>query len=264
MTPRSKRSRRRVLSIFTAAIIGVLIICGVSELVLRQIVPNRIADGVREALQLSEDHPVEVGVSGMLLPQLVAGRFNRVSIASDDVPLGDTEVRADVTGVARDLPLNIEQQELGHTRISATLSEEQLQAALTTLSRGMEFDLDISGSKLTVATSLNLFGQKIPVTVRFVPSLTGDGLHIEPISVDAAGLISLDVDELANFQLLAPIADGVDLCYDDLVPQGVHLSDLSLSTTRSMRVSATIDPRIMLDPALQEVGECSSRSAQIP
>lgn len=254
MTVTHKKKRWIITGVSIIAALGLLLV--IAEVVLRSVVPNVIAGLARDAVQLSEDHPVEVDVSGYLTPQVLFGTFGHITVKADDVPLGEG-LRATVAVSAEDLPRNPEARELGTTELTATFTEDQLSEVLRTLSKGVGKSLAIEGNQLTIANELSLFGQSIPVSVTVEPSVVDHQLHIEPVAVDAAGILSLGVDQLADFPLFADYANGLDICVASYMPAGVTLEELSLSTTKTLSVKLSADSRIVLDEELQAKGSCA-------
>ncbi|MDA3147780.1 DUF2993 domain-containing protein [Leucobacter sp. UCMA 4100] len=251
----TKRPKKRgwIAAVTTVSILALLL--GGTELVMRQVVPKTMADLAREAVGLSEDHPVDVEISGYLTPQVIFGTFSKVQMSAESVPFADG-IRASVTANARDLPRDPSKHELGETTLTATFTEQELTEVLQTLSKGVGQRLIIDGDQLSIDNELSLFGQKVPVSVTFEPSVVDHQLHIEPIAVDAAGILSLGVDQLADFPLFADFANGVDICVASYMPAGVQLDGLSLSTTKKLSVTLSADPRIGIDETLQELGSC--------
>lgn len=252
MPPRRRRRWPVIVAIVVLLTIAGLI---VAEVALRQIVPKTMADLAREAVGLSEDHPVNVELAGYLTPQVVMGRFQEVRLSADDVPLTEG-IRASVSGVAHDLPRDVTASKLGETELTAKFTEEQLMSVLHLLSRGIGDSLEIEQEKLTISHEIPIFGQSIPISVAFLPSVIDGKLHIAPISVDAAGVLSLTVEQLASFQLFAPYTDGIDVCVAEYMPAGATLDRLAISTTKTLALTVTLDPRIGIDESLQQTGTC--------
>lgn len=253
--PGKKRTTRIALWV-GGAVVLIAVALGVTEAVLRQAVPNSMAQIAREAVGLSADHPIDVEVRGYLTPQLIRGTFSEVRLSASDVPLTEG-VRASVTAVAHDLPKDATTAELGETSLTAKFTEAELTDVLHMFSRGLGQSLEIKGDRLTVTHELSLFGQAIPITIAFAPSVVDGQLHIDPISVDAAGVLSLTVDQLADFALFKPYVNGLDVCVAEYLPRGATLESLSLSTTKTLSLTVTIDPRVGIDASLQELGTCT-------
>lgn len=255
MEPAPRRRRRRWLVIIAIIVVLATAALVITEVALRQIVPKTMADLARDAVGLSEDHPVDIDVAGYLTPQVLFGRFQEVRVSADNVPLAEG-IRASVSGVAHDLPRDVTVHKLGATELTAKFTEEQLISVLHLLSRGIGDSLEIEQEKLTISHEIPIFGQSIPISVAFLPSVVDGKLHIDPISVDAAGVLSLTVEQLASFQLFAPYADGIDVCVAEYMPAGATLDRLAISTTKTLAFTVTLDPRIGIDEALQHTGTC--------
>ena len=252
--PVARRKRRWPWVVAGVAVV-VTVALIVTELIMRSVVPNTMADIARDSVGLSADHPVEVEISGYLTPQVVFGSFTEVRLSADDVPLAEG-IRASVSGVAHDLPMDVTGDELGETHLTARFTEEQLSEVLAVLSRGIGQNLEIEQEQLTISHEFPLFGQAIPIRVAFLPSVVDGQLHIAPLAVDAAGVLSLTVEQLADFTLFAPYVDGVDICIDEYIPRGVTLESLAISTTKTISFTVGLDPRIGIDHSLQANGVC--------
>ena len=251
--PVKRRRRWPLIVVAIVVLVGAALV--ITEVALKQIVPNTMADLARESVGLSDDHPVDVEVAGYLTPQVLFGTFQEVRLEADNVPLFEG-IRASVSGVAHDLPRDVTKRALGETELTAKFTEEQLIEVLHLLSRGVGQNLEIEQEKLTISHEIPIFGQAIPISVAFLPSVVDGQLHIAPISVDAAGVLSLTVDQLANFQLFAPYADGIDVCVAEYMPAGVTLERLAISTTKTLALTVSLDAEIGVDETLQQPGIC--------
>src|SRR5699024_1690688 len=117
-------------------------------------------------------------------------------------------------------------------------------------------NLEIEQEQLTISHEFPLFGQAIPIRVAFLPSVVDGQLHIAPLSVDAAGVLSLTVEQLADFTLFAPYVAGVDTCIDRYRPRGVPRESLAISTTETISFTVGLDPASGIDHSLQANGVC--------
>lgn len=250
---RKKRRRWPIAIIVIVALLAVAVVA--TELVLRQVVPAKVADNVREVAGLSADHPVDVELTGFITPQVIRGEFTNARVAVSNVPVQEG-IRVDLEASADSFPMNITEAPLRATTVTATLDETQLSNVLRILSRGIGQDLTIDGDDLTISNSLTFFGQSVPINVTFTPSIRDGGLHIEPVGVEAGGILSLTVDQLPDFQIFDDFASGMTICVDHLKPEGVTLTDLALSTTQTLKLTAEIHPNIGMDETLQQVGTC--------
>lgn len=254
--PEPSRTQRRRWPIVVALILVLLaVIAVVTELVMRQVVPAIVADNVREYAGLSADHPVDVELTGLITPQVIRGAFTDARVAVENVPVQEG-IRVDLEASADSFPMRITEAPLSRTTVTATLDEAELGNVLRVLSRGIGQDLQIDGDDLTMVNNFTFFGQSIPITVTFTPSIMDGGLHIEPVGVEAGGLLSLTVDQLPDFQIFDDFASGMTICVDHLKPEGVTLTDLALSTTQTLKLTAEIHPNIGMDETLQQVGTC--------
>ena len=77
----------RALVRILGVVVALAVLAGAAEVALRLIIPNVIANAVREQVGLSEDHPVDVSLGGSALLHAVTGRVGDVTIGVDDLPL---------------------------------------------------------------------------------------------------------------------------------------------------------------------------------
>lgn len=227
----------------------------VTEFALRKVVPQQFAGHVREFLHLSDDHSVEVELEGVLLQQLIVGIFNNVQVSVADAPLADG-LRANLFAHASKMPKNPMEGQIIDGVVGVTFDSEQLSEVVRVLSRGVGQEVEIEKDHLTVSNSISLFGQKIPLKISFELAANDGQLHINPVGIEAAGLIGFTVDQLQNVPGLTQLAEGFDICIADKLPDGVSLEKITLSTAGTLTVTGEINPEIGMNAALQEFGVC--------
>ncbi|MDY0909111.1 DUF2993 domain-containing protein [Microbacterium sp. CFBP9034] len=250
------RRRRRVWPWLVA--LGIVVVLAVvawfaAEAIARDLVTKTVRDQVTERLSLPADHPIDVEVSGTVIPQLIGGSLDEVTVSSDDVPVGSFE--GDVTVTAVDVPIT-EGVDMGGATATVTLDEEQLRALLSTVD-GLPADtVGLAEPDLTMSTELQLFGVEFPVGVALTPSVAEGDIVLTPSTFELAGA------EIAAAQLtqrFGALADVVvrdwTVCLAEYIPAGVTLTDVHVDGD-VLVADADVDGAIVTDPALQANGTC--------
>ncbi|WJL95191.1 DUF2993 domain-containing protein [Microbacterium sp. ET2] len=252
------RRRRRVWP----WLLAVLFVAGlavaawfVGEAIARDLVKSTVREQVITALDLPADQPIDVEVDGAVLPQLIRGSLDDLTISSDDVTIGpltgDIDVRTQGVPIRGDADL-----EAGSG--SVTLDRAQLQSLLTGLEGfpdGAEVDLDAPDVRLS--TSFPVFGIEVPVTVAVIPSAVDGDLALTPSAVEVAGA-ELTADGVR--QQFGGLVDGLlrdwTICIAGDLPAGITLTGLAVDGDRLIG-AFDIDPAIVRDASLQENGTCA-------
>ena len=252
MSERRPRWWLRILSgVAVLALLG-----GAAELALRMIIPGIVSAQVRQALDLSADHPVETELGGSVALRALTGRVGDVSVRVPGAPVVSGIV-ADLSAHADSVPFNVASGEISGGTARITLAPEQLDSAIALLTRGVAQTGEVDQGELVVGRSVDLFGQSIPLQVRLALSVVDGDVVLSPTSVDLVGL-SLTAEQLsaATGTLLDPILRPAPLCVRSEIPAGITLTDIGLSSTGSASVDVALSPRILNDAALRQPGVC--------
>ncbi len=242
----------RVLSVFL--VLGLLV--GAAEVALRLIIPDVIATSVREKLNLTSDHPVDVSLGGSALLYALRGEVGQVSIAIDDAELVEG-LRGNVSLHADAVPFDFTNGEIKGGTAELTIDSDQLPAAITLLTSGVADGAKVQGGELVVSRTMKLFGAEVPLSVSLALTTEGGDVSIEPKSVTAVGF-DLSVDDLraAAGGSLDDLLSPHIVCVRDRVPAGIELTGITLTSTGSVDLRVSLDPGIMSDPAQRELGSC--------
>lgn len=244
------RPRRRWWKGVLAAVVVLGLLLGAGELALRLIVPGVIAGAVREKLELSADHPVEVSLGGSALLHALTGRVGEVSVVVDDAEFvenlrGELRLRADA------VPFDFAHGEILGATAQLTIRRDDLPAAIGLLTGGLAESGEVRSGELVVGRTVEIFGVGVPVSVSLGLSVDDGDVLIDPKSITAAGF-DLTAEQLSS---LVNIAEQ-SVCVRDRLPAGLTLTGIELSSTGSVILSAGIDPGIASDPAEREPGTC--------
>ena len=248
--------RRRVWPwIIAFAIVVVLAVVAwfAAEAIARDLVTRTVQDEISERLSLPPDHEVEVVVPGVVIPQLIGGSLDEITVSSADVPVGAFE--GDVTVIATDVPIRGDAA-MGGATATVTLDAAQLEALLGTIDGIPADTAELAEPDVTVSTELQLFGVGFPVAVSLTPSVAEGDIVLTPTAFELAGA---QIDAAALSEQFGAIADTVvrdySVCLAEYIPAGVTLTDVRVDGDLLV-VDADVDGAIVTDPDLQANGTC--------
>lgn len=255
-TAASSRPRRRGRALIVAIVVLVLLVVAavVADSAARREIVDRAATSIREALSLPAEHPVEVDVAGWsVLPQLLAGRLDRLDVRSDDVAFGD--LTGDVVAALEGVPTG-ESGELEDGRAIVALDP----ASVTDLVAARS-DVPIDGVTLDpplvrVNTSVEVLGLTLAAGVGIELGALDGAIELTPSEVTAAGATLTAADVEKRFGAVSEgLLDTRSVCIAESVPQGLSLTGVAV-TTESLDASFALSPTFLSDPAQQEPGVC--------
>nr|WP_208382531.1 DUF2993 domain-containing protein [Microbacterium ulmi] len=250
------RPRRRAWPWIIAVVVVValaIVAWLLGDWIARGLVEKTIRDQVVTRLALPADQEVDVGIEGAVIPQLIAGRFDEITVASDDVAFGP--IAGDVTVTARGIGFSGTADAASAT---VSLDEAQLRALMATVEGFPADTLGLDEPDVTMSTELSLFGASFPVGVSLTPSAseTGD-LVLTPASLQLAGA-DITADELKRqFGILSnAVLRDWGVCIRQYIPAGIALTGARVEGDRLV-ADLAIDGRIAADAALRENGSCA-------
>ncbi|MBO1903023.1 hypothetical protein J4H92_13835 [Leucobacter weissii] len=247
----------RWLKPVVVSVVVLALIVGAAELALRLIVPGVVAAAVRQQLELSADHPVEVSLGGFATAYAVTGRLGQVTVAVEDVEAIE-DFPADLLLSADAVPFDLlDGGELSGARAEVTVGKEQLPAAISLLTGGAADSGKVQGGELVVGRTAQMFGTELELTVDLALAVEDGDVLIEPTGISAAGF------DLSTEQIREAAGDSLDgiltahtVCVRDRLPAGVELTGVRLSTTGSATIEADLSPTLASDPAQRNPGTC--------
>ncbi|MET0734321.1 MAG: DUF2993 domain-containing protein [Microbacterium sp.] len=223
------------------------------EWVAKDLVTKTIQDQVTSRLALPDDHEVDVEVTGVVIPQLIRGRLDEVSIASEDVPIGPAT--ADVSLVATGVPIRGGGSMGGATAV-VHLDQEQLRALMATVDGFPADTLGLEQPDVTMSTALSLFGISFPIGVGLAPSAVEGDLVLSPSALQL-GSADISADDLRD--RFGGLADVVlrdwTLCVAQYLPAAVTLTGVAVEGSE-LEASFDISGGVLNDPAQQAMGTC--------
>lgn len=247
------RRRGRAFIVLGVILLVLAALAVVAELVARQMVPDIIRSTVVERLELPADHPVDVEVDGILIPQLIAGTLADVRIASDDVTIG--AFSGDVTAHGEGIPIRADRAAAGGTA-EVRMSTEQLRSLLATIDGFPAETIELEAPNVTASTELELLGATIPLGLVLEPGAADGDLVLSPVEGTVAEA-TVTADQLRQQfgGLLEPLLQDRSVCIASSLPAALTLESIEV-VGDELVAGFDIDGGIIDDPALQADGTC--------
>lgn len=224
------------------------------EYIARGIVHKTIRDQIITQLSLPADQQIDIDLPGAVLPQLIAGEFDALTVSSEDVAFGD--LSGDIEVHATGVPVR------GDTAVDSasatvTLDEDQVRALLGTIDGFPADTVTLDAPDIAVEFELQLFALTIPVGVALTPSAEAGKLVLTPASLRVADAeISADA-LLRQFGAIAStVVRDWDVCIAEYLPAGLTLTGVEVQAD-TVVVDFDIDGAIATDPQLRENGTCA-------
>lgn len=254
--PAEPPQRRRVWPWIVAfvIVIGLAVAAWfLAEALARQFVSGVVRDQVRSQLALPADQPIDVDIPGAVIPQLIGGALGEITVASDDVEVG--QFAGDVSVTAHDVP--IQGGTIGGATATVRLDESQLRGLLATVDGFPADTVTIAAPDVAMSTQLQLFGVSVPVGVALRPSAVEGDVVLTPSALQVAGA-NVGADALRD--QFGQVADAVlrdwTVCVAQYLPAGVTLTDVAVDDERLV-AQFDVDGDIAVDPALRANGVCA-------
>ncbi|WES65968.1 LmeA family phospholipid-binding protein [Microbacter sp. GSS18] len=257
-TPQSTakpRRRRRVWPWFVIGAAALVVVAAaiIAEPIARGIVQGGVRDRVITELDLPADQPIDVQITGPVLPQLILGTFAEISISSQDVSFD--AFTGDVSVVAQGVPVRGGDMAAGSAEIR--MDEQQLRSLLSTVDGFPAEQLELDAPDVTMSIELSVFGfTTLPIGVALTPSAADGELVLTPASIEVGG-IEVSADQLRD--QLGGVVDTVardwPVCVAQYLPAGVELTAAAVVGVQFV-AGFDIDGGIVSDPALLENGTC--------
>lgn len=254
VSPRRRRGGRAVVVLLIVlALLAVAAVVG--DGIARRAVADGAAASLRESLALPADHAIDVEVGGWaVLPQLLAGRLDRLDLRSSDVSFG--ELDGDVAATLVGVPVS------GKGPVDAGTATVALDAdsvsRLVTEHSAVPVDaVTLNPPLVRVNATVGVLGLSIGAGVGMRLAAVDGGILLTPDDISAAGAtfsVSAFRERFgaASGTLLAPTS----ICIADSVPSGLTLTAVEV-TDASLNASFVLSSTFLSDSAEQETGSCA-------
>ncbi len=243
-------------------LVALLIVAGLAvaawflgESIARDIVTKTIRDQVVTRLALPADQQVDVDVQGAVLPQVIAGRLDDVTVSSDDVTLGGS-FTGDVTVHATGVVFRGDASAQSATA-TVVLGTGQVQALMRTVDGFPADTLGLSEPDVTMTVELAFFSARFPIGIALTPTARDGDLVLTPATL-RLGEAQIDADSLRDrFGVVADAAlRDWSVCIAQYLPAAVVLDTVAVQGDQLVG-NLTIDPRVISDATLQARGTCA-------
>lgn len=247
---------RAILALLLVAVLAVA-----AEFALRAIIPNVIANAVRENMGLPGTHPVKVELSGSSLLPALTGHVGEVEVTVPRVEVFDG-IETTLFASAESVPFDPTKGDIVGATASATIPSSSMDALMKLATDGLVDEGEVRDGELELGRTMQIFGFDVHLTVGLAVSVQHGDLLVEPTSINAAGF------NLTTEQLRPMLGDSAvallethTVCVRDRIPAGITLTDVELTTTAlggSAKVTASLDPDILSNPEQQQLGSCEA------
>ncbi|WP_238020067.1 DUF2993 domain-containing protein [Dactylosporangium sp. AC04546] len=177
--PRLNLRRRTRLAVAAAVL---LIAVAAADRVLAAVAAGRIAERLQCAAGLAGPPSVDIG-GVVFLPQAISGRYTSIDVTAQDVRRGGLRL-ARVRANLRDLTSHDGATSVGDVSVEAVLGFDALPDRLG--DRPVSYGA--ADGLLAIATTADLAGQRLPVTLLARPTIGDGALRIEPQEVEVLGV----------------------------------------------------------------------------
>lgn len=245
----ARRARWPWVLLIIVLVVAVLAVA--AEFIARAVLPGIVRGIVIEQLELPADQQLDVDASGILLPQLIGGRLDRLDLTTESVTIGGVTGAADVT--ATGIPLR--GGDLTDARGTVRIDSDQF----TVLVAASDLPIDsvaFAEPDVTVSGSVPVLGFSLPIALTVTPGADAGELLLTPVSLQVAGA-TLDAQQIAD--RFGPIAEQLTetqrICIADQLPAGLTMTGLAVDGDEVV-VDVQVDGAIVTDETLQENGVC--------
>lgn len=239
-------------------VVGAALLIGgwfIAEWFARDTVERTIRTQITTALEAPRTQEIDVEVVGLVLPQLIAGTLDRVTIVADDFSY--ESFRGDVEIEARDILIH-EEGRMSGADATVTLDQTQLRAIAADVMPLPADTLGLGESTATLSTQIELFGAVFAIGVAFSLGADEGSLTFAPAEI-TAGDAQVTADDLRAQlgELVDPVLQPWEVCVAQYLPRGLALADARV-TGGALVIELDVDGGILSDRALRERGTCDA------
>lgn len=223
------------------------------EWVASQLVTSTVREKVIENLALPADQQVDVTVEGAVLPQLIGGTIEDITVSSPDVTLGS--FTGDVSVHATGVPVRGD-ADIHSATATVSMDETQLQGLLSTVDGFPADSVGLAAPDVTMSKTVTVLGFSAPVGIALTPSAKNGELLLTPDTVTLGGLTLSAADAKSRFgDAASAVVRDWPVCVAQYVPAGMTLTDVHVTGSELVSTFA-IDGAIVHDKSLQAKGTC--------
>ncbi|GAA4349456.1 LmeA family phospholipid-binding protein [Microbacterium rhizosphaerae] len=244
--------------LWIAGLAGVAVIAVVAwfagEWIATQIVTSTVRQQVIEQLALPADQQVDVTVQEPVIPQLVKGSIDAITVSSPDVPI--ESFSGDVTVHATGVPIRGD-GDVQSATATVSMDQKQLQGLLSTVDGFPADSVGLADPNVTMSKDVSFLGASIPLGIGLTPSAKNGELVLTPdyVKVGGAQLSAADVERRFGTAADAVLHD-YPVCIAKYLPVGMKLAHVAV-TGDQLVAHFDIDGAIIHDKTLQQKGTCA-------
>lgn len=196
---------------------------------------------------------VHVEAGGLVVPQLISGTLDEVTVTASDVSVGP--ISGDVTVTVTGMPIRADAPaEAGAATVR--LDEQQLRALLGTVEGFPADAVGIADPDVTVSAEIAALGAAFPVGVALAPGAAHGEVVLTPRSF-TLGEAQVTAEELQ--ERLGGFADTLarewHVCVAEHLPAALTLTSVAVDGPELV-AGFDIDGRVVVDSALRQKGAC--------
>lgn len=242
-------------------VLAIAALAGLAELGLRAIIPNVIANAVRENMRLDRDHPVDVELGGSALLPALTGHVGNVTMRVPKVEVFDG-IEADLYASATSVPFDPTSGDIEGAIASATIPSKSMDAVMALVSDGLIDEGEVHDGEIELGRTMQMFGFDVRIAASLAISIENGDVLVEPTEIKAAGF-DLSAEQLRPLlgESAAALLDTHTVCVRDRIPAGITLTKVDLKSSvlgGSATVSASLDPDLLSNPKQQQPGTCAA------
>lgn len=243
--------RRRWPRVVLAIVVVLVVLAVIAELIARAVVPGVVRTSVIEQLDLPADQQLEVEVTGLVLPQLIAGRLDELHLSSDQITIGGVTGSVDATATGVPVGGGDFDSAAGTIRID--------QAQLTELLAASDLPIEkvtLQEPDVVLSGTLEVLTLQVPVGLTVTPGVEDGDLLFTVVSV-SLGDGTIDLNQVTDWLegTNAELSGPHRICIADRLPAGITLTDLQVDGDEAV-IDIDVDGRIATDEKLLENGSC--------
>lgn len=253
------RRRRPLRALIAVGVIAAVAVAAffVGEAIARELVKRQVRDVIVSELALPADQRIEVGVGGVVIPQLIAGRLDDLAVESEDVAVGG--LSGDVAVRAHGVPVRGDDlSALGGTatiRMDAADVDALLAEAGGSWATWGDIAVELPGPAARLSTSVSLLGADLPLSFTAVPSVADGDVVLTPEAV-SIGELELTADTLAQAPVdLSALARPFTLCRADALLDGLEVVSADVADAH-LRVRLALADGVLSDPDALAAASC--------
>lgn len=253
--------RRRA---WIAIIVVVVLLAGAfvaGELIARAVIRDRVEQALRGA-GVETAAPVDVGIPGLVLPQLAGGRIGEATVSAPGVTVQD--ITADVQVELRGVDIHARTAE--EATAEADLDAAALQALIRRAGEGTawqmlgdEAEVAIAEPHVQVSGTVPVLGAALPLALTLTPSAQDGLLELAPDRL-SVGEWQVERDDLDALPYGVPeaLSRPIPVCVAAALPRGVVLERVRVEGDRLI-AGFGVDGAILSDPSTRVPGDCAQR-----